>query len=77
MTDAVMHAKAAAKAEAHLYVWDTVVAILESGASPHGDRAAIAPVSRVIAIAKKEQQRLLAKYDGELAKVNSQAVGNG
>lgn len=77
MTDAVKRAKAAAKAQAHLYVWATVVGILEGSASPHGDRAAIAPINRVIAIAKKEQQRLLAKYDRELAKVDSQAVGNG
>ncbi|MBN5108838.1 hypothetical protein JY464_07085 [Stenotrophomonas maltophilia] len=77
MADAIKHAKAAAKAEAHLYVWETVVAILEGSASPDRDRAAIAPINRVIAIAKKEQQRLLAKYDAELAKVDSQAVGNG
>lgn len=75
MADARKHAKTAAKAEAHLYVWATVVAILESGASPDRDRAAIAPINRVIAIAKKEQQRLLAKYDSELAKVDSKAVG--
>lgn len=77
MADAVKHAKAAAKAEAHLFVWATVIAILESGASPDRDRAAIAPINRVIAIARKEQQRLLAKYDAELAKIDSQAVGNG
>ncbi len=75
MADAIKHAKAAAKAEAHLFVWATVIAILESGASPHRDRTGIAPINRVIAIAKKEQQRLLAKYDGELAKVDSLAVG--
>lgn len=75
MADAVKHARAAAKAEAHLYIWDAVVQLLEGPTSPDRDLQAIKPVNRVIAIAKKEQQRLLAKYDGELAKVGSQAVG--
>lgn len=75
MTDAVKHAKAAAKAEAYLYVWAAVVQLLEGPTSPDRDMKAIKPINRVIAIAKKEQQRLLAKYDGELAKVDSQAVG--
>ncbi len=77
MTDAVKHAKAAAKAEAYLYVWAAVVQLLEGPTSPDRDMKAIKPINRVIAIAKKEQQRLLAKYDGELAKIDSQAVGNG
>ncbi len=77
MTDAVKHAKAAAKVEAHLYVWAAVVQLLEGPTSPDRDMKAIKPINRVIAIAKKEQQRLLAKYDGELAKVDSKAVGNG
>lgn len=75
MTDAVKHAKAAAKAEAYLYVWAAVVQLLEGPTSPDRDMKAIKPINRVIAIAKKEQQRLLAKYDGELAKIDSQAVG--
>lgn len=77
MADAVKHAKAAARAEAHLYVWAAVVQLLEGPTSPDRDMKAIKPINRVIAIAKKEQQRLLAKYDGELAKVDRQAVGNG
>lgn len=77
MADAVKHAKTAAKAEAHLYVWAAVVQLLEGPTSPDRDMGAIKPINRVIAIAKKEQQRLLAKYDAELAKIDSQAVSNG
>lgn len=60
-----------------MYVWAAVVQLLEGSTSPDRDMQAIKPINRVIAIAKKEQQRLLAKYDTELAKVDSQAVGNG
>ena len=67
---ALKHAKAGAKAEAHMYVWAAGDQLLEGGTSPDRDPAAAKCVARVIAIAKSEQQRLLAKYDRALASVN-------
>jgi hypothetical protein len=53
-----------AKALAEMYVWDTVVEILEGGTAPvseSGQKAA----RRVIAIAKAEQRKLFRKYESE------------
>lgn len=53
-----------AKALAELYVWDTVVEILEGSTAPRdasGQKAAL----RVIAIAKAEQKKLFRKYEAE------------
>jgi hypothetical protein len=76
MADPIKHAKAAAKAEAHLYVWAAVVALLEGSTSPDRDRAAVKQVDRVVAIAKKEQQRLLAKYDSEMACITKEPTND-
>lgn len=63
MGDIKSRAKVAAEALAHLYVYDTVVEILEGSTAPDRDASAVKPVERIVAICKKEQQRLLRKYD--------------
>jgi len=53
-----------ADALAELYVWETVVEILEGSTAPvsaSGQKAAL----RVIAIAKAEQRKLFRKYEPE------------
>mgnify|MGYP001063246157 CR=1 FL=1 len=53
-----------AEALAELYVWDTIVEILEGSTAPvseSGQKAAL----RVIAIAKAEQRKLFRKYEPE------------
>lgn len=67
-TSLIGHAKRAAEASAHLYVWAAVTDILEGSATPgRHDAAANRAVSRVIAISKKEQDRCLRDYDKALA----------
>lgn len=53
-----------AEALAELYVWDTVVSILEGSTAPRSWRGQAA-ASRVIKSAKQEIQRLIAIYDKE------------
>lgn len=53
---------------AEMYVWASIVAILEGSTAPRdtrGQRAA----TKVIAIANAEQQKLLRKYDEEARNV--------
>lgn len=63
MADFKSRAKTATEALAHLYVYGTVVEILEGSTAPDRDASAIKSVKRIVAICKKEQQRLLKKYD--------------
>lgn len=77
MADPIKQAKAASKSEAHLYVWDVIIQILEGGATPaRSDAQANEAANRVIAIARAESQRMLEKHDQAMRAV-SQAVGNG
>jgi hypothetical protein len=63
-------AKVAAEALAHLYVWGAVIDIMEGGASPdRGDISADADVRRVVAIARKQTQRLLKIHDKAMEKL--------
>jgi hypothetical protein len=73
VTEALKQAKAAAKAEAHLYVWGVVVDILEGSATPgRSDARGASAVDRVIKIARKEQARLLAAHDAALTHLSKQ-----
>jgi len=56
-------AKAAADAHTNLNTWGAVIALLEGGLLYGPTRH---PVDRVIAIAKREQQRYLSTFDREL-----------
>lgn len=53
-----------ADALAELYVWDTVVEILEGSTAPR-DESGQKAARKVIAIAKAEQKKLFRKYDAE------------
>jgi len=53
-----------ADALAELYVWDTVVEILEGSTAPR-DASGQKAARKVIAIAKAEQKKLFRKYDAE------------
>lgn len=60
----------AAKAMASLYVWETVVAILEGSPTPDvGSEDA----QKVIEIAKKNQKKCLRKYDDFAAKARGES----
>jgi len=65
-----MHREAskAAEALAHLYVWDSVISILEGGSTPdRQDAKSAKAVARVINTAKRECERLLAIHDKHMA----------
>lgn len=65
----------ACKSEAHLYVWGAVIDILEGSSTPgRSDAEAERAVERVIAIARKESQRLLSKHDAAVAGMSGKAV---
>lgn len=71
MAEPIKQAKAASKAEAHLYVWDVIIQILEGGATPaRSDAQAKEAANRVIAIARAESQRMLKKYDQAMRAVS-------
>lgn len=53
-----------ADALAELYVWDTIVEILEGSTAPR-DESGQKAARKVIAIAKAEQKKLFRKYDAE------------
>ncbi len=53
-----------AEALAELYVWDTIVEILEGSTAPR-DASGQKAARRVIAIAKAEQRKLFRKYEPE------------
>ena len=51
------NAKLAAQAEAGLYVMGAVVAMLEGGVTPGGPDGIASTAKKIIALAKREQQR--------------------
>ena len=53
-----------AKALAEMYVWDTIVEILEGSTAPR-DESGQKAARKVIAIAKAEQKKLFRKYEPE------------
>lgn len=53
-----------AEALAEMYVWDTVVEILEGSTAPR-DESGQKAARKVIAIAMAEQKKLFRKYDAE------------
>jgi hypothetical protein len=68
MTDMHREAKLAAEALAHLYVWASVVDILEGGSTPsRQDAKASKEVNRVIKIAKSECNRMVTIHDKHIA----------
>lgn len=70
MTDMHREANKAAEALAHLYVWDTVVSILEGSATPsRQDAKSSKEVDKVICIARRECQRLLVIHDRHIAAI--------
>ena len=66
MADLRQIAVEAAHAHTNLNVWAAVVAILESS-SLYGPSSQHRAAPRVIAIAKREEQKFLRKYDAALA----------
>lgn len=68
MTDMHREAVKASEALAHLYVWYSVVSILEGSSTPdRQDATASKAVNRVIDIAKREGVRLVAIHDKHIA----------
>lgn len=59
--------EAALNASASLYLWGSVVDLLEGGSAGHCNHVAL---QRVIAIAKAEQQKELTRMDKAVAKIN-------
>lgn len=73
---AVEAAKKAAKAEAALWVWASVVEILVGSSSPDRGVPETRPaVLQVLKIANTECQRCLAVYDAALATIAAQQGG--
>lgn len=67
------HAKKAAEAMAHLYVWGSVIDMMEGGSTPgRQDATAQRAVDATINRAQRECQRLLKIYDRHMAAIARQ-----